>query len=207
MTRAPSIKICGLVDPGSAVAVVELGAHAVGLNFVPASPRCLAPSHARLIADAVRGRALVIGVFANASEDLLRRVRDDVGLDRIQLHGEESPEFVARLLPHAFKALRVADEADVIAASSFPGTWLLVDAKVPGVLGGSGVTFDWSLVVALARSRPIVLAGGLTPDNVTDAIRVVRPAWVDVASGVERGAAGAKDLGRVRAFVDAVRNA
>ncbi|MEI7892492.1 MAG: phosphoribosylanthranilate isomerase [Myxococcales bacterium] len=207
MTRAPSIKICGLVDPASAVAVVDLGADAVGLNFVPASPRCLDPSQARMIADAVRGRALVIGVFANATEDLLRRVRDDVGLDRIQLHGEESRELVARLFPHAFKALRVADEADVIAARSFPGTWLLVDAKVPGVLGGSGVTFDWSLVVALARSRPIVLAGGLTPDNVADAIRVVRPAWVDVASGVERGAPGVKDLGRVRAFVDAVRNA
>jgi phosphoribosylanthranilate isomerase len=154
----------------------------------------------------VGGRALVVGVVAGLSGEAMRALKDATGVGCLQLHGEEPAEDVAALLPHAYKAVRVASADDVARAAAMPGDYVMVDAKVGSVLGGSGHTFDWSLVVDLAARRRVVLAGGLTPDNVPAAVARVRPWCVDVASGVE-SAPGIKDMGRVRAFIAAARSA
>jgi phosphoribosylanthranilate isomerase len=201
------VKICGLTNVDDAVACVEAGASALGLNFVPSSPRCIDVATARAIEAAVRGQVLLVGVVADLDVPALLSLREEARLGCLQLHGEEPPEVLATLLPHAYKALRVSNEADVAAADRYPGDHVLVDARVEGALGGTGVRVDPALVAGLARLRKLTLAGGLGPDNVADAIACVRPFAVDVASGVEpRGAPRRKDLGAVRAFVDAARS-
>jgi phosphoribosylanthranilate isomerase len=200
------VKICGVTTAEQARACIEAGADSVGVNFVTTSIRRVGVETAAMIAQAVGSSALVVGVVAGMTVDAMRAVRERTGVGCLQLHGDESPADVAALLPHAYKAVRVATRDDVERAGAMPGDYLLVDAKVDGALGGTGQAFDWSLVVGLAARRRLVLAGGLTPDNVGRAIERVRPWCVDVASGVEN-APGVKDLARVRAFVDAVRAA
>ncbi len=202
------VKICGVRDPHEAAECVRLGASSLGVNFVPSSPRCVDAKTARAIAEAaheVDAKVVVVGVVADLSIEAMKALVRDASLDCLQLHGEEGPEALAPLLPHAYKAVRVATADDVARAKSYPGEYLLVDAKVEGALGGTGATFDWTLVRDLARERKLTLAGGLRPENVARAIEVVRPYCVDVASGVER-APGVKDLARVREFLDAVRS-
>lgn len=202
------VKICGVRTPADARASVDLGASAIGVNFVPSSPRGVDVATARAIAAAVHAsgtKAIVVGVVAGLAEADLRTLVRDADLDCLQLHGDERPDDVRVLLPHAYKAVRIATAADVAIARSFPGDHVLVDAKVEGVLGGSGAVFDWSLVAELARERRLTLAGGLHPGNVADAVRAVRPYCVDVASGVE-SAPGVKDLAKVRAFIEATRS-
>ncbi len=199
------VKVCGVTTPADADGSVALGVDWLGLNFVPSSPRCIDVTTARAIRDAVGERALLVGVVADMTEAELRALQKDAGLDRLQLHGDEPPELVRRLAPHAFKALRVGDDADVARADAYEGL-LLVDAKAPGALGGTGKTVDFALAARIARSRPVLLAGGLKPGNVADAIRAVAPFGVDVASGVERSP-GVKDLAAVQAFVEEARHA
>ena len=201
MTR---VKICGVTSPGEALAAVEAGADSVGVNFVASSIRRVDAATARAIVDAVGDKALVVGVVAGMSVPAMRELRDAAGLGCLQLHGDETADDVTALLPHAYKAVRVETAADVARARAMPSDYVLVDAKVPGALGGTGHAFDWSLVVELARTRKLVLAGGLRPENVARAIAMVRPWCVDVASGVE-SAPGKKDPAKVRAFIDAVR--
>jgi phosphoribosylanthranilate isomerase len=200
------IKICGVTSAEQALACVEAGADSVGVNFVAASVRRVDVETARAIARAVGGRALVVGVVAGMTVEAMRALRETTGAGCLQLHGDESVDDVTALLPHAYKAVRVATRDDVERADEVPGDYVLVDTKVDGALGGTGRAFDWSLVVGLARRRRLVLAGGLTPANVTRAVEIVRPWCVDVASGVE-SMPGVKDPLMVRAFVDAVRAA
>jgi phosphoribosylanthranilate isomerase len=205
------VKICGVRSALDAQACVELGASSIGVNFVPSSPRHVDVSVAREIARAVHAtgkKVIVVGVVANLTLDAMRALVRDAELDCLQLHGDEDHDTLAALLPHAYKATRIANAEDVARARAYPGEYLLVDAKVPGVLGGSGTAFDWTLVKELATERRLTLAGGLDPENVARAIREVRPYCVDVASGVERaGSPGEKDLARVRAFIEATREA
>ncbi|HTB74741.1 MAG TPA: phosphoribosylanthranilate isomerase [Polyangiaceae bacterium] len=203
MTR---IKICGVTTADQAQACVEAGADSVGVNFVPSSVRRVDARTAGAIARAVGPRALVVAVVAGMTVDAMRALREATGVGCLQLHGDESGEDVAALLPHAYKAVRVATRDDAERAGAMPGDYVLVDAKVDGALGGTGHAFDWSLVVDLATRRRLVLAGGLTPENVTRAVEMVRPWCVDVASGVE-SSPGVKDPAKVRAFVEAVRAA
>ena len=198
------VKICGVTTVADAVAIADLGASAIGLNFVASSKRRVDVPTARAIADAVRGRVLVVGVIADLSLAEARALVEDAGLECLQLHGDEPPDALAPLLPHAYKALRIGDASDVDRARTYAGDYLLVDAKVPGELGGTGHAFDWSLVTDLARERRLTLAGGLRPDTVAEAIRQVRPWCVDVAGGVE-SAPGVKDLALVAAFVRAAK--
>ncbi len=207
MSSRLHVKICGLRDPRTAAECVRLGASSIGINFVASSPRAVDAPTSRAIAAAARDvdpKVVIVGVVADMSERALRELVRDGGLDCLQLHGDEPPDALVPHLPHAYKAVRIATEADVVRARTFPGDHLLVDAKVEGLLGGSGTTFDWALVRALATERKLTLAGGLTPDNVARAVAEVRPYCVDVASGVE-SSPGVKDLTLVRAFIEAAQ--
>jgi phosphoribosylanthranilate isomerase len=200
------VKICGVTRLEDAEACVRAGADAVGLNLVPASPRCLERAAARRLCDALRGRLEVVLVTADLDEAALRALHGELGCDRLQLHGHEPPALVAALGSLAFKAVRIGDGEDVGAAAAYGGEPLLVDARHAALLGGTGRRVDAALVEPLARRRPVLLAGGLTPENVAAAIAAVRPWGVDTASGVE-SAPGIKDSGRVAGFVAAARAA
>lgn len=200
------MKVCGVTNVADALGCVDAGVAAIGLNFVPTSPRVVTVEIARAIADAVGRRALIVGVVADLDVPTMLRLRADAHLGCMQLHGDEPPQALEPLLPHAYKAVRVADETDVARADAYPGEHVLVDAKVLGALGGTGVRLDPRLVVGLARRRKLTLAGGLRPENVAEAAALVRPFAVDVASGVERpDDPRRKDLEAVAAFVRAVQ--
>ncbi len=207
------VKICGVTRVADGQVAVKAGATAIGLNFVPGSPRCLEVSSARVLSEAIAaasgGKVLVVGVVADLSVEAMTALIADARLGCLQLHGDESPAVLAAMLPHAYKALRIGTAADVAAAALYPGEYLLADAKSEGgALGGTGKTFDWSLVAGLARTRKLTLAGGLRPGNVAEAVRAVRPFCVDVASGVEPpGQPGIKDPRLIDAFVRAATSA
>jgi phosphoribosylanthranilate isomerase len=200
------VKICGVTTVDDALACVGLGADAIGLNFVDSSPRRIDAGTGRAIAEAVGAGALLVGVVADMTVSAMRALVDEARLGCLQLHGDETPDDVTAMLPHAYKAVRVRDAEDVARAEAAPGPYVMVDAKVDGWLGGSGHRVDGALVAGLAKRRRLVLAGGLTPDNVASAIRQVGPWCVDVASGVE-SSPRLKDIGKVRAFIQAARSA
>jgi phosphoribosylanthranilate isomerase len=200
------IKICGVTRVDDAERVVQLGGAALGLNFVHGSKRRVTVEQARPIVEAVRGRIELVAVVADPTDSELKELREELGIEWLQLHGQEPAARVSRLLPGAFKAVAIEDAADARLAGSYPGERLLVDAKVGAGSGGTGKVFDWQLVTELARTRQLILAGGLTPGNVAAAIRVLAPWGVDVASGVE-SAPGIKDHELLTAFVLAVRSA
>ncbi|KPK15068.1 MAG: hypothetical protein AMJ62_10825 [Myxococcales bacterium SG8_38] len=200
-----AVKICGLTTVEDALGCIEAGADAIGLNFWPASPRCVDIPTARAIAQAAANGAEIVGVFVDFSLAEVRRILRETGVGWAQLHGKEPPALVAALLPRAYKALGVEDGSVIELARSYPGEHLLLDASVPGMPGGTGRTFDWAIAAAVARERKLTLAGGLHPGNVADAIRAVRPYRVDVASGVEKSP-GRKDLSLVRAFIAAAKD-
>ncbi|MGD8606499.1 MAG: phosphoribosylanthranilate isomerase [Myxococcales bacterium] len=199
------VKICGVTTVDDAVQCVDAGADAIGLNFWSGSPRCVDLPTARDIVQAIGDRAETVGVFVDFTLEQIREILVGTGIEWAQLHGRETPEFVAALLPHAYKALGVQDGSVVERARAYPGEHLLLDACVPGIPGGTGRTFDWRIAAEVARERKLTLAGGLRPQNVADAIRVVRPHRVDVASGVEKSP-GCKDLSLVHAFISAVKD-
>lgn len=195
------MKICGITTLDDALACVQAGANALGLNFWPRSKRRVTFEVAAQIARAVDVR--LVAVVVDASPDELARIRA-IGVAWIQLHGAEPPAALEALLPHAYKALHVETEADVEDALSWPGDELLVDARTAELPGGTGLRADWRLAERVAARRPTWLAGGLDPDNVASAIEAVAPMGVDVASGVE-SSPGQKDLAKVEAFVRACR--
>ena len=201
------VKVCGVTSLDDARMCVELGVDAIGLNFWPRSVvrRCEL-GVARDIVASLRGQALFVGVFVDASEAELANAIEQVRLDCVQLHGDEPPALVARFLPHAYKALRVRGESPLELVRSYPGEHVLLDAYVPGMPGGTGAVFDWSLAREVALERKLTLAGGLTADNVAAAVRQVRPYCVDTASGVE-SAPGVKDRELVKRFVEQAEDA
>lgn len=201
-----AIKICGVTRVEDALTCVSAGVESIGINFSRASKRYCDPERAAQIAKAVAGRAMLVGVFVDASYDEIVAARDSVGLGCVQLHGSEPPELLRRLLPHAYKALRVRGPSIVHEVAAYPGDHILLDAFVPGGIGGTGARFDWTLARAVGRERRVTLAGGLTPENVAEAVEIGLPYGVDVASGVER-TPGIKDAILVHAFVAAVRRA
>ncbi|MDO8340521.1 MAG: phosphoribosylanthranilate isomerase [Candidatus Woesebacteria bacterium] len=205
---AARVKICGITSLADALAAVDAGADALGFMFYPASPRHVSPDTVRAITAALPPFVARVGVFVDAPADDIRRTVAACGLDTIQLHGTESPGFCRDLAPYpVLKAFRVAGPESLETLPAYHGlTWLL-DSSVAGALGGTGRTFNWALAAAAVRQGGrVVLAGGLTPDNVAAAVNAVHPWAVDVSSGVE-SAPGRKDPARVRAFIAAVRNA
>jgi phosphoribosylanthranilate isomerase len=195
------VKICGLTAVDDAVRCIEAGAHAIGLNFWARSPRCVDVPTARAIVEAGGDRATMVGVFVDFTLEQIREILRETGIRWAQLHGDETPELVAQLLPHAYKAVGVKDGSAIELARGYPGEHLLLDASVPGMPGGTGRTFDWDIAATVAKERKLTLAGGLTPDNVAEAVRAVKPFRVDVASGVE-STPGRKDPELVRRFVE-----
>jgi phosphoribosylanthranilate isomerase len=204
------IKICGITSVEDALMATAAGADALGLNFVLSSKRVIDRATAAHISDAVGNQVELVAVVADRSAHELEDLRAATGIRWLQLHGSEAADELELLLPEAYKAVPIASEADARRAADFGGDRLLVDAKsgVPGQLGGTGHRFDWSLVTQLAARRDLIVAGGLDPSNVAEAVRTLRPFGVDVASGVELpGNARQKDAARVRAFIAAVRGA
>ncbi|MBN8233529.1 phosphoribosylanthranilate isomerase [Corallococcus macrosporus] len=203
------VKVCGVTRVEDAKGVWAAGADAMGLNFHPASPRFVDLATAATLGRTRPPLAAMVGVFVNATpEDIRVRVRE-CGLTAVQLHGDEPPEACSGYGVPVIKALRVRGPDDVAKARTYVGVGdvagLLLDGAAPGY-GGGGVTFDWSLVKELADcGLPVLVAGGLKPSNVAEAVRATRPYGVDVASGVE-SAPGIKDLDAVRAFVRTVRS-
>jgi len=200
------VKICGLTTVDDALRCIRAGADAIGLNFWPRSPRCVDVSTARAIVEASADHAQMVGVFVDFNLDRVQEILRETGIAWAQLHGAEPPELLAELLPTAYKAIGVKDGSAIELARSYPGEHLLLDASVPGMPGGTGRTFDWAIAADVADERKLTLAGGLTPDNVAEAVRAVNPFRVDVASGVEC-APGRKDLELVRRFIEAAKTA
>jgi phosphoribosylanthranilate isomerase len=199
------VKICGVTSVQDVELCVAAGVDAIGLNFAPGSPRFLTLAAAAPIAQAIPAHVLSVGVFVDADLAQLSEYKRVLALRCLQLHGDEPPELLNQFLPHAYKALRVRG-ADVLAeAARYAGEHVLLDAYVPGAHGGTGARFDWKLARDLGELRKVTLAGGLTPDNVAEAVAVARPFCVDVASGVELSP-GRKDPERVRAFVRAAKS-
>lgn len=209
------IKICGIRTLYDALAAVDAGADMLGFNFYRKSVRYVEVGRCRGITAALRRRVYVklVGVFVNASVAEINATVGTCGLNLIQLHGDETPEMLDAFQGKAFKAIRLSTDSitDARTITDFAKPRLgvapafLVDAAVKGVYGGSGVTADWSAAAELARKYPLLLAGGLTPENVSDAVRQVKPWGVDVASGVE-SRLGVKDEAKMIKFIQAVRD-
>ncbi len=204
------IKFCGITTLADGQRAVQAGAWAIGLIFWPGSARRCRPDDAAEIAAALRRRVEVAGVFVNATLDHVTQTADAVELTMLQLHGDEGPAFCAEAARRTgckvIKAARVRSGADIQALASFHTDYHLLDSFVAGRPGGTGETFAWEIARAHRQSVPVILSGGLNPDNVTEAIAAVRPFAVDVASGVEAGP-GRKDPGKLEAFAAAVQAA
>ncbi|MFO7982806.1 MAG: phosphoribosylanthranilate isomerase [Desulfuromonadales bacterium] len=194
------VKICGITALEDARQAIECDADALGFVFYPPSPRCIEPALARAIISELPPFVTTVGLFVNEDR---RRIHEIVGhcrLDAVQLHGDETPADCMDLPVKAVKALRVRDSASLDRCEDFAASALLLDAYVPGRYGGTGQAFDWGLVAEVAARRNLILAGGLGPENVSEAVETVRPYAVDVSSGVEI-APGRKDPERVAAFI------
>jgi len=201
------IKICGFTREDQLAQAARLGVDAVGLVFYPPSPRNVSIEQAQVLCRAVPPFVTTVGLFVDAPEEQVREVLRQVPLTLLQFHGDETPAYCQQFgLPY-IKAVRVKPGLDLLQyATDFASArGLLLDAYVAGVPGGTGERFDWTLIPA-NLPLPVVLSGGLDPENVTKAINNVRPWAVDVSSGVEQGK-GNKDLAKMAAFIDGVRNA
>jgi phosphoribosylanthranilate isomerase len=200
------IKICGIKTLKDALAAIEAGADYLGFNFYPKSVRFIEKSPCAEITSVLKRehpQVKLVGVFVNSPVDEIKDILQTCQLDLAQLHGDEAPETFSQLAPHAFRAFRGIPESNA-GYERDEAPFMLIDAAVKGVYGGSGVTADWTAAEELAKKYPLLLAGGLTPENVADAVCQVRPWGVDVASGVE-SAPGEKDAGKMSAFVKAVQ--
>jgi phosphoribosylanthranilate isomerase len=198
------VKFCGMTRREDLDSAAELGADAVGLVFVPGTARCLEVSRARELLRGLPPLLARVGVFADEDPLRVRRVREDLGLTAVQLHGSESPGNCAAVGGVRIKTFRVKESWDASAMAAYDCEACLLEAPVREALGGGGVAFDWEKIRGGVPGRRIVLAGGLTPENVARAIEVVRPYAVDVSSGIE-SAIGVKDRHRMEAFIQSVR--
>lgn len=213
---AVEVKICGLSTPETLDAAIAAGADLVGFVFFPKSPRNVTLEQAAALAARARGKAKIVTLVVDADDALLTAIAAQVRPDFVQAHGSESPERIAEIArltgKPVIKAIRVKDDVDIAAAADFStvASLILYDAKAPETLGnalpgGNGHAFDWGLLEASKRPA-FMLAGGLTPENVAEAIRVTGAPVVDVSSGVE-SAPGIKDIGLIRKFIEAAKAA
>ena len=199
------IKICGVTNLEDAMVIAESGADAIGFVFYPASPRAIQPKEAREIIRHLPPFITTVGVFADQETELEETV-DFCGLDLVQLQGNEPPQVCERLGPRAIKAIRVKDQSSLDPMKNYQVRGFVLDTYRKDQLGGTGELFDWRLAIETKKFGRIILAGGLTPENVEEAIRMVKPMGVDVSSGVEEKV-GKKSSKKVRQFIQAARSA
>lgn len=214
--RHTRVKICGLTRRDDALAAANLGADALGLVFYPTSPRAVSITQAQEVIRDVPSQVTVVALFVNATESEIRAVLDKVHIDLLQFHGDETPQDCASYGVPYIKAVRMRDDIDLFEIERVynSASGLLLDSYQSGVAGGTGMAFDWGRVPP-GLTKPIILAGGLTPDNVAEAIKQVRPYAVDVSGGVESADAqrraqatkGIKDAARMAAFMQGVKSA
>jgi len=204
------IKICGITNEEDAAAALLAGADALGFVFYRKSPRWIDPAVADRIISSLPPFVAPVGVFVNEEVKVVRDLMDGCGLALAQLHGDETAAYCLELARPAVKALRIKDRGSFLALAEFQGRagirGFLLDAYAEDAYGGTGRTVDWALAAEAARSASVLLAGGLTPENVAEAIRAVRPYGVDVSSGVE-STPGKKDAEKVRRFIQSAREA
>jgi phosphoribosylanthranilate isomerase len=201
------VKICGITTPADGAAAAAAGADMIGLMFYEKSPRHVSLEVGTSIALAVPPYVARVGVFVNAPKDLVLRAIAECSLSLLQFHGDEPPEFCTQFGVKTMKAFRIRDAESLKALPHYQTDAWLLDACSASGPGGTGETFNWDLAIAARNlGRPVFLAGGLTPENVADAVRKVRPFGVDVSSGVE-SAPGKKDPDKVRRFIAAARSA
>ena len=201
------VKICGITNSDDASKAVELGVDALGFIFAP-SPRRIRPEEAHSIIAALPPFVIAVGVFVNEEPATIRKVAETCGLDLLQLHGDESAEVCAELMPRAVKAFRIKSERSLDEVQPYLGNVkaLLFDTFSEKVRGGTGKTFDWSVAAKAKRfGVPLILSGGLSPANIAEAITTVRPYAVDVNSGIEERP-GKKDHRLMRALMEVIRN-
>jgi phosphoribosylanthranilate isomerase len=199
------VKICGITNAADALAAAAAGADMIGLMFYERSPRFVSLEQAAKISHVLPPPMLRVGVFVNPNEAQVRRAISECGLGMLQFHGDETSDFCTQFGLMSLKAVRVRDQASLEVLDHYHTDAFLLDAYSVGGLGGTGEKFNWELALDAHKfGKPIFLAGGLTPENVAEAVRQVRPFAVDVSSGVE-SAPGRKDPAKVKAFVAAVR--
>ena len=206
LRRPVKVKVCGMTNLGDALFAVECGADAVGFIFYKKSPRYVSAKIVKNIVAQLPPFTETVGVFVNESADKINRIAESCKLDRVQLHGEESPALCKRIRHRVIKGVRVKDASSLSALESYKecvGGFLL-DSYVEDKHGGTGKVFDWKLAHRAKKSGHVIVAGGLTPDNVSEAIRQLRPYGVDVCSGVEK-MPGQKDPAKVADFLKAVK--
>ena len=202
-----AVKICGITRTADALAAARHGAHAIGLVFYKPSPRYVYPDTAAAIVRMLPPFITTVGLFVDADEDEVREIAAHTGIQLLQFHGAESADFCASFDVPYMKAVRIRPGVDLLqyARDFSSAKALLLDAYQEGLHGGTGAVFDWELIPRMVP-LPLVLSGGLTPENVADAIRRVHPTAVDVSSGVE-ASKGIKDEAKIAAFITGVRNA
>ena len=202
-----TVKICGITSEADAIAAAEAGADAIGLMFYEGSPRHVTLEQAKAISAALPQHVMRVGVFVNAEEAFVHQALTECMLNILQFHGDETPEECSRYPVMTLKAFRVQGEETLAELEAYPSAGYLLDAYVKDALGGTGATFNWDLAVRAQKfGKPIFLAGGLTPENVVEAVRKVQPFGVDVSSGVE-SEPGRKDAEQMRTFVAAAKGA
>lgn len=202
-----TVKICGITSEADALAAAEAGVDAIGLMFYEGSPRHVTLEQAKAISAALPPHVMRVGVFVNAEEAFVHQALTECMLNILQFHGDETPEECSRYPVMTLKAFRVQGEETLAQLEAYPSAGYLLDAYVKDALGGTGATFNWDLAVrAQEFGKPIFLAGGLTPENVAEAVRKVQPFGVDVSSGVEIEP-GRKDAQQIRTFVAAAKGA
>ncbi len=200
------VKICGITECEDALRAVKLGAGALGFIFAP-SPRQILPEKARSIIKAIPPFVKTVGVFVNEEAATIREHINYCGLDLVQLHGEEPPDFCHELMPYAIKAVRIKDDSSLQMCPAYQANVraLLLDTYAKDKVGGTGKTFDWQLAIKIRESGiPVILSGGLGPANIEEAIRIVRPYAVDVNSGVEERP-GKKSYRMMKELIEKVR--
>ncbi len=201
------IKVCGITNLDDALAAIDYGVNALGFVFYPKSPRSISPEDAKNIISSLPPFITSVGVFVDMEKDELERTASYTGLDIIQLHGSEPPEF-CNYNKKVIKAIRVKDLSDLEPLKHYSSvSAFLLDTYSPTEIGGTGQVFNWEIAVEAKKYGKIILAGGLTPDNIEEAVSLVQPFGIDVSSGVESSIKGKKDHNKIKQFIERARKA
>ena len=202
--RGVRVKVCGITNLEDALYAYKYGADALGFIFYKKSPRYVDKDMVREIIKALPPFILTVGVFVNESEEVIKKTVEYTGIDIIQLHGDESPDFCRRFKQRVIKAFRISSDKDINIISEYEVYGVLLDSYSEGGFGGSGKSFDWGIASKLKNRKNLIISGGLNSDNVAEAIRLFRPCGVDVSSGVELYP-GKKDPAKLKDFISSAK--